>query len=130
MSVHGAMQEKRLSLKNEALLKRAGYAMAGLRTAWRSEKAFRQQMLSSIAILALTAAVGPGAVWWALIVMALCGAAATELMNAGLESLCDRVHPEFHPMIGAAKDLASAAVFTMNTGLTVVLLLMLGSRFL
>lgn len=114
-----------MSEKNGALLRRASYAAKGFATAWRSERAFRQQVMASVGVLVLTALAGPAIVWWALVAMALCAALATELMNAGLEAVCDRLHPERHPMIGAAKDLASAAVFAMNGALCVVVAAML-----
>lgn len=116
--------------KNDPLLRRAGYAMQGFVTAFRSELAFRQQALASALVLGLMAVVQPALVWWALIVLALCAALATELLNAAIEAVCDRLHPERHPLIGAAKDLASAAVFLMNCALGVLILLMLASRFL
>ncbi|MDR7102005.1 diacylglycerol kinase [Croceicoccus sp. BE223] len=119
-----------MAQKNGGLLRRASYAMKGLATAWRSERAFRDQAIASVVLLALTAVVGPGALWWALVVLAICGSLALELLNAGLESVCDRLHPEMHPMIGAAKDLASAAVFTMNVGLKLVFVLMLATHLL
>ena len=33
-----------------------------------------------------------------------------ELFNSALETLIDHVHPEHHPEVGAAKDIAAAAV--------------------
>lgn len=120
--------EDGLSQKNGRLLTRASYAAKGFATAWRSERAFRDQSIASLVVLVVTALVGPGAVWWAVLIMAICGSLALELLNAGLESVCDRLHPEMHPMIGAAKDLASAAVFTKNLALIVVVALMLATN--
>ena len=36
---------------------------------------------------------------------------AIELLNTAIEKLCDHTTPEHHPVIGAVKDLGSAAVF-------------------
>ncbi len=33
-----------------------------------------------------------------------------ELFNAALETLADHLHPEEHPEIGAAKDIAAGSV--------------------
>lgn len=124
------MTEVCLAQKNGGLLRRASYAMKGLATAWRSERAFRDQAIASGVVVTITALAGPAPLWWALIVVAICASLALELLNAGLESVCDRLHPEMHPMIGAAKDLASAAVFTMNVALKVVFVLMLATHLL
>jgi diacylglycerol kinase (ATP) len=41
-------------------------------------------------------------------------------MNSALEVAIDRLHPERHPAIGMAKDMAAGAVFvTVLGGLTV-----------
>ena len=39
---------------------------------------------------------------------------AVELVNASIEALLDRVHPEFDPAVGAAKDMSSGASFVFN----------------
>jgi diacylglycerol kinase (ATP) len=36
---------------------------------------------------------------------------ALELLNIAVESLCNLVSPDFHPLVKTAKDAASAAVF-------------------
>ena len=115
--------------KNEILFRRARYSLKGFATAWKGERAFRQQMTFTAAALLIVALIAPAPAWWAIIVLALSGAAAMELMNAAVEAVCDRMHPELHPLIGAAKDLASAAVFAMNTAVTVVIALLVVSEF-
>ena len=50
-----------------------------------------------------------------------------ELLNTALENLCDAVHPEQHPKIGAAKDCASAAVFIINMAALALLAMFLAS---
>ena len=41
-------------------------------------------------------------------------ALAAELVNAALEALIDRLHPDYDSEIGAAKDMSSAAVLVIN----------------
>lgn len=43
-----------------------------------------------------------------------------ELMNAALETLADRLHPERHPEIGAAKDMAAGAVLAASVAAVLV----------
>ena len=38
-----------------------------------------------------------------------------ELVNTAIENVCDALHPSRHPLIGAAKDCASAAVLVANS---------------
>lgn len=47
-------------------------------------------------------------------VLLCCGVVmAAELINTALENLCDAVHPEQNPKIGAAKDAAAGAVLAL-----------------
>ena len=47
---------------------------------------------------------------WGLVLLCFGGVIAAELFNTALEKLCDAVHPQFHPLVGAAKDAAAGAV--------------------
>ena len=60
------------------------------------------------------AMLGPEPWWWATMVLAVACGWAFEAMNAALEALCDRLHPDRDPAIGRAKDMASAAAFIVN----------------
>lgn len=85
-------------------------SVAGLRWAGRHESAVRQELFGLVFAL-------PVAIWLAddiWLFVALIGSVllllAIELLNTGLEKLCDHVTPEQHPQIGLVKDLGSAAV--------------------
>ena len=85
-------------------------SVAGLRWAGRHEAAVRQELLGLLFAV-------PAAIWLAddiWLFVALVGSVllllAVELLNTGLEKLCDHVTPEQHPQIGLVKDLGSAAV--------------------
>ena len=88
-----------------------GNSLRGLGLAARSERAVRQELiLLAVAVPAALLITDQlwtrvGLVGVLLIVMAI------ELLNTGLEKLCDHVTPTHHPQIGAVKDLGSAAVF-------------------
>ena len=107
--------------KNPWILRRAAYGIAGLRRAWRRERAFRSQVLLAALALAILAAVGTSPLGWAVMVFALGAAIGIEAINAAIEALLDRLHPEHHPEIGAAKDIASAAAFVTNGAAAIVL---------
>jgi diacylglycerol kinase (ATP) len=86
------------------------YSIAGLRMAWKSEHAFRQELMVAIpaAIVALLLPVSPleklaliGVLIFVLIV---------ELINSAIEAVVDRISFERHPLSKNAKDFGSAAV--------------------
>lgn len=87
------------------------YSIEGLRAAWRSEHAFRQELLLVIpgVIVALLLPVSPlkKLALIAVLVMVL----VVELLNSAIEAVVDRVSFERHPLSKNAKDFGSAAVF-------------------
>lgn len=103
-------------MKNQSLLKRFGFAFAGIAAAARSEANFRLQLLAAAAVIGVLMALRPPAVWWAVAALAIAGVLAAEMVNAAIEGLADRVHPERHPEIKRVKDLAAGAVLVASLG--------------
>lgn len=86
-----------------------GYSFAGLRAGW-AETAFRQEALAAIVLL-------PASVWlarsWveaALLAGSVLLVMIVELLNTGIETVVDRIGPEWHDLSKRAKDMGSAAV--------------------
>lgn len=87
-----------------------GYSCQGLSAAWKSESAFRQEVILLIiaVIMALIMPVSGierllliGSVWLVLVV---------ELLNSAIETVVDRIGQDYHYLSGRAKDIGSAAV--------------------
>jgi undecaprenol kinase len=102
--------------KNRSLPTRLGFALQGLRQALRRERSLRTQLAAFIAALAALALLRPGAVWWALVLLASAAVLAAELLNTALELLADHLHPQEHPGIRLAKDCAAAGVLIAALG--------------
>lgn len=86
-------------------------SVAGLRTAWRFESAFRQELAACV-VLVPTACLLPVSRLEALaLVASLALVLITELMNSALEAVVDRVGLERNELSKRAKDLGSASVF-------------------
>jgi diacylglycerol kinase len=47
-----------------------------------------------------------------------------ECLNTALETLCDRVSPDYHPLIKRAKDISAAAVLIAAIGSVAIALLL------
>ena len=101
-------------MKNNPLLKRFGFAWAGIVSAWRREQSFRLQLAVVAALLLVLTWLRPPAIWWALCLAMALLVLAAELFNTALESLSDHLHPEMHPAIKTAKDCAAAAVLLVS----------------
>lgn len=95
----------------DRVVRAAGYSLAGLRSAYRGESAFRQE--AWLAAVLLPAAFWLGRSW--VEVTLLAGSVTlvliVELLNSSIEAAIDRVSFELHDLSKRAKDLASAAVF-------------------
>jgi undecaprenol kinase len=97
-------------MKNGSFRVRLGYALAGIRIVWGREKSFRTQCGMALAAAAVTAALRPGLVWAALIAICVALVLLLEMVNAALEYVIDRLHPDVHDEIMHAKDAAAGAV--------------------
>lgn len=106
--------------KNRPFLERVRYALAGVATAFRSENSFRIHAAASVAVLVALVWLRPQPVWWAVVALATMSVLALELVNTAIEKLADRLHPEEHADIKAAKDCAAAAVLVASCGALIV----------
>jgi diacylglycerol kinase (ATP) len=93
------------------VVKATGYSFCGLRTAWKSEAAFRQEFILAAILLPLAMVLGNNGLERAVLIAVCLVVLIAELLNSAIEAVVDRIGPEHHPLAGAAKDMGSAAVF-------------------
>ena len=112
------------------IIKAFGYSISGLKAAWASEEAFRQETIISVPIIA--AGLWLGATWTqrALLIGAWCIVIITELINSAIEAITDRIGSEHHILSGKAKDLGSAAVLISICMCIIIWGIIAGERFL
>lgn len=94
----------------QRLLPALRYSLAGLRSAWRHEAAFRQEVVIGLPLMLIAPFIATERWQAVLLIGAILLVWITELLNSGLEALCDAVSRDAHPLLGRAKDLGSAAV--------------------
>jgi diacylglycerol kinase (ATP) len=87
------------------------YSVAGLRSAWRSEAAFRQECVGVALLIPVALWLGQNAVERALLLSSCVLVVIVELLNTAVEFVVDRVGTDHHELSGRAKDAGSAAVF-------------------
>lgn len=114
-----------------------GRSLGSFPHAWRGFAfLLRSQANARIHLLATLAAGGAGLVLgigrddWLWIALAVVLVWSAEALNTALEQLADAVHPERHPGIGRAKDLAAAAVLIAAVGAAVIGVLVFGPHLL
>ena len=101
------------------------YSMAGLRAAYQSEAAFRQELLLAAGLIPLAIIMPVGGIGKALMIGSVLLVLIVELLNSAMEMLADRVSTETHDLIKKAKDIGSAAVLVALINVPAVWLLVL-----
>ena len=86
-----------------------GYSLQGLRAGW-GETAFRQEAIAAVVLLPLAVWIGRGWEQIALLAGSVVLVMIVELLNTGIETVVDRIGPDWHDLSKRAKDMGSAAV--------------------
>ena len=105
------------------------YTMAGFKATWKSEEAFRQEVVLSVIMIPAGLWIGTTATHRALLVGTCMIVLITELLNSAIETVVDRIGSENHVLSGQAKDMGSAAVFVSLCTTVLVWGLIIYERF-
>ncbi len=87
-----------------------GNSIVGIKACWRKEEAFRQEILVLALAFPLGLWLGENGVERALLIGSAFLIPIIETLNSAVEAVVDRIGPDFHPLAGYAKDIASASV--------------------
>ena len=105
------------------------YSWQGLTAAWRGEAAFRQEVVALVLLVPLAGWLARTPVEFALLVGVWVMVMVVELLNSAIETVVDRVDPDYHPLAGRAKDMGSAAVLLALGVATIVWFAVIWERF-
>lgn len=95
-------------------------SVAGLCAAWRHEPSVRLELLLGVVLVPLAFLLPVSLDRSLMLVAALVPILVVELLNSAIEALADAVSEDYHPLIGRAKDIGSAAVLVTVLGAVVV----------
>jgi diacylglycerol kinase (ATP) len=101
-------------MKNQTLMRRLTFALAGLKSAWRTENSFKTHVAAAIAVIGVLWWLGASPLWWAIAALTIAFVLAAELFNTAVEGLADHLHPNQHPAIKVVKDCAAGAVLVAS----------------
>lgn len=105
------------------------YSKQGFIAAWRTEQAFRQELILACVMLPVAILLPLDWMEKLLMVIAVINVLTVEILNSALEAVVDRFGEELHPLSGKAKDLGSAAVFLALLICAIVWITILVHRF-
>lgn len=86
------------------------YSLQGLRSAFRTEHAFRQELMVAIPAALVALLLPLPALHKLALIAVLLLVLIVELVNSAIEAVVDRISLERHPLSKNAKDFGSAAV--------------------
>jgi diacylglycerol kinase (ATP) len=107
-----------------------GYAIAGLRELLKTQHNAWIHLLATVLVLGVGLFLQINRFEWCWLLVAITVVWFAEAFNTALEFLADALHPDNHPGIGKAKDVAAGAVLISAIGAVVIGLLILGPHIL
>lgn len=102
------MKSNKFSLKSRIVSFR--FALKGLRSLLKYEHNSRIHLMAAIVTITLGVILQLNSSEWSLLIIVIGVVFITELLNSSLESLADRIDPEWNEVIMRAKDFSAAAV--------------------
>ena len=96
------------------------YGFRGLRFLIASQKNAWIHAAATVGVIAAGVYFGLTAAQWGLVVLAIATVWTAEAFNTAFELLADAVSPDFHPLVGKAKDVAAGAVLIAALGSIVI----------
>ena len=106
------------------------YGFRGLRFLFVSQKNAWIHAAATVGVIAAGVYFGLTAAQWGLVVLAIAAVWTAEAFNTAFELLADAVSPDFHPLVGKAKDVAAGAVLIAALGSIVIGVIVFGPHIL
>ncbi|GGH84986.1 diacylglycerol kinase [Pullulanibacillus pueri] len=95
---------------NRSVLARFGYALSGLKHAFKKENHLRFHCFAAVVVFLAALILHVSLADWCLLLLLIALVIITELVNTAIERVVDLVTLEKHPLAKEAKDIAAGAV--------------------
>lgn len=128
--MHEFLVEQAKPLTLSGRLQSFRYAVRGVCLMLRSQHNAWLHAVASCSVLIAGGLCRLSAQEWCWIVLAIMSVWTAEALNTALECLADVASPEFHPLVGRAKDVAAGGVLISACGSVVIGLLVIGPHLL
>lgn len=86
------------------------YSINGIKSAFKYEAAFRQEILLALILIPIAFLLEVSQIERILLISPIILVLICEIINSAIEAVVDRIGNEFHELAGRAKDMGSAAV--------------------
>ena len=92
------------------ILRSCGFAWNGIRNCFVTQLNFRIHILGSVLAVLTGFGLKISSTEWLFVLFCIAMVLVTEMINTGMEKLCDLTETGFHPAIRIIKDIAAGAV--------------------
>jgi diacylglycerol kinase (ATP) len=96
------------------------FAWRGILAHFGSQTNARVQLGIAVLVIICGLLFGIRRLEWCAIVLCISLVFAAEALNTAIEALADALHPDQHPLVGKAKDVAAGAVLFCVIGAVIV----------
>ena len=107
------------------IIKAICYSLDGLKSCFKTEAAFRQEILLFVLVCPIPFCLETTGAEKALLYLSIIIVLIAELFNTAIEAVVDRVSTEHHELLKIAKDTGSAGVFLSLIAAGIVWILVL-----
>ncbi len=97
-------------MKTPPIYKAFVHAFRGMEYFFTHDRNGKIHLLAAVVVSAVGYYAGISATEWGILLLCIAMVISFEMLNHGLEKLCDLVHSDHHPLIKITKDVAAAAV--------------------
>jgi len=104
------------------------FAFKGIDYLLQNENNFRFHIFTAVFTIALGLLVNLTMLEWLIIIIMIGLVLMAEASNTALEKFLDVLHPEIHPTVGIAKDLAAGAVLLISATAAIVGIIIFGNK--
>ncbi|MFM7854831.1 MAG: diacylglycerol kinase family protein [Flammeovirgaceae bacterium] len=111
-------------------IKSVGFAINGLRVAWREQPNFKIHLLAMVLVNLAAWLVKLNVTEWAVVIICVGVVLAAELFNSAIEKIVDWVNPQWSKQAGKIKDIAAAAVLVVAISSVCVAILIFTGKFM
>ncbi|MCH8922183.1 MAG: diacylglycerol kinase [Planctomycetes bacterium] len=113
---------------NRGWIKKFADAFRGVALGVRGQSSFHVHFFMTAVVITVAAIVRVTLIQWCLLALCITLVLTAEMFNSALEYLARAVDREHNPDLGAALDIASAAVLVASFGAVVIGVMILGMR--
>lgn len=107
----------------KCLVRSFGYALKGIGYGIATQRNFRIHLTAAAVVTVFNVMARMSVIHWCIEILCCMLVISLELVNTAVETVCDKITDEQHPLIGHAKDASAGAVLMSAIGAVVIALL-------